>query len=127
MATETVVDTSVWAAILRGEFRSMPGLRRFDGSEAVAHVLTLAELESLEGRDRVPAGSTERVITAARIEPCLQRDVQTAGRLHAALRAQGRSKASLVDCILYAAAQRLGAPLVTLDGDLGSLPGVEGV
>lgn len=93
--------------------------------EAVVSALSAGELASLVQRGRIHEDSFVAALADARLEPVATADCLTGGRLHGRLRRQGRGKASLADCIIYAAAQRLGIGLITLDGDLEGLPGVE--
>ena len=93
--------------------------------EAVMPTLALAELHSLHRRGRLGADELRRLEAAGRPEPATLEDCVSGGRLHGHLRRDPGSKASLVDCIIYAVSRRLGAKLWTRDADLEGLPGVE--
>lgn len=92
---------------------------------AVLSTVSLAELASLLQQGRLEETRMVEVIQGARREHALERDCLDGGRLHGQMRRRGHTKVSLVDCIVYATAQRLGAGLITLDSDLDGLSGVE--
>lgn len=125
MADEVLIDTSVWAAVAKGESRADP-LAKVQGPRlAVISSLSWGELASLNARARVRLHRVEAVALDARTEPVEHADCIAGGRLHGKLRLDGHPKVGLVDCIIYASARRLEVGLITLDMDLAVLPGVE--
>jgi len=114
-----LLDTSVLVAVARGDETVLPLAAQRDARAFVTSALAIAELASLEGRGRLPAGIAEDFVATLRVEPVLREDALAGGRLHGRLRSTRGSKASLVDALMLATARRIGARLVTLDGDLG--------
>ena len=125
MPDEVVIDTSVWAAVAKGESRADPLAEVQGPRPAVISSLSWAELASLNAQARVRLHRVEAVALDARTEPVEHGDCIVGGRLHGKLRLDGHRKVGLVDCIIYASARRLGVALITLDTDLEGLPGVE--
>ena len=114
-----LLDTSVLVAVARGDETVRPLAAQGDAGAFVTSALAIAELASLEGRGRLPAGIAEDFLATLRVEPVLREDALVGGRLHGRLRSTRGSKASLVDALMLTTARRIGARLVTLDGDLG--------
>lgn len=119
--TELLLDTSAWVDLLLDR-RPIPG--RFRGHEVAACTLSAAELASLGERGRLPRDLLGRLLAEARLEECALSDLVEGGLLHGKLRREGTSKVSLVDCITYSVARRLGISLLTSDRDLEGQPGV---
>lgn len=84
----------------------------------------MAELASLAERGRIGAEGVAHLLNHSRLEEPTVDDFVAAGMLQGRLRKAGRKKVSLVDCIAYQVARRLGAPYLTRDQDLAGLPGV---
>jgi predicted nucleic acid-binding protein len=125
MPAEAVLDTSVWKAVLDDE-PAAAGLAAAQGeATAVVTPIVLAELTGLLKRGRLRRGSVvERVEEVARYEALTREDALEGGRIYARLRNAGNTKVGLGDCLIYATARRIGATLVTVDGDLRGEPGV---
>lgn len=122
---EVVLDTSVWKAVLDDE----PAADRLAAAQgdatAVLTPIVLAELAGLLKRGRLKRGALlDRVETAARYEPLTREDAIDGGKLYGRLRNAGHAKVGLGDCLIYATARRLGATLLTTEGDLRAEPGV---
>jgi predicted nucleic acid-binding protein len=118
---ESVLDASVWLALAQEDAR----VKGVQSGPAVMPSLVVAELASLVERGRLDRRRMEGLVQDSRVEDVVAIDCLEGGRLHGQLRRTGHPKVSMVDCIVYAAAQRLGLGLLTLDGDLEGLPGVE--
>lgn len=91
----------------------------------LTHPLVLAEVAHacLRGRTKHP-DAVRDLEDASEMVPLTRDDALAAARSYVRLRAAGRSKLSLADCIIHASAQRVGATLVTKDSDLRKEPGV---
>lgn len=117
------MDTSVWVDVLRG----VPGARDALDSDLplYTHPLVLAELTA-----HARAGRLDAVDPAALVEEVSEMldvtrdDARAAGDTWARLRKNPKSKVGILDCLLHAAARRVGAVLVTRDGDLRKEAGV---
>lgn len=120
-----MLDTSVWVAIFQDEPVAAEVESAVSGRELITSPLVVAELASLAGRGRFESSSPmDIVIERARMEEFAVEDALAGGSLHARLRNQGNSKASLGDCVIYATARRVGALLVTCDADIEGEDGV---
>lgn len=118
---EILLDTSAWVAWLSGESRAAGRLGK---STLVASTVILAEAASLVARRRLAPDTLPLLLDSVRLEAPTPEDLVAAGQLHGTLWGQGNRKVSLIDCIMYETARRLGLPLVTHDRDLQGLPGV---
>ncbi len=118
----TVVDTSALVAWLEADPRLPVDLPALAAAWTVS-TIALAELASLEARDRLPPGAAHAIHDAGGADAPNAEDCLRAGRLHGRLRAEG-SKASIADCIMLEQARRRGEVYVTLDNDLADLEGV---
>lgn len=113
----------MWVSVLRGE----PGARDALDSDLplYTHPLVLAELtaHAASGRlaDADPAAAVEE---SSALLDVTRDDARAAGETWARLRRNPRSKVGILDCLLHAAARRVGAVLVTRDGDLRREEGV---
>lgn len=117
------MDTSVWVDVLRG----VPGARDALDSDLplYTHPLVLAELTAHAASGRLAAlDPAARVEEASQLLDVTRDDARAAGETWARLRRSPRSKVGILDCLLHAAAQRVGAVLVTRDGDLRKEAGV---
>ena len=128
MASEALYDTSVWVALFEGSEvsdvdRALGGLP--PELDAVVSPVGLAEMASLEVRGRLKGSPIEAMIATARVEEITPEDAIAAGKLHGRMRQEGHEKVSLVDCLAYATARRIGALFVTYDSDLAGQPGVK--
>lgn len=122
---EVVLDTSVWIVIFNDDPRaSLLGAAQAD-RRAVVTPIVLAELVANFRRGRVRRADPVRdVEERARMEPLTREDALAGGELLARLRAKGRERVGLGDCLIYATARRIGADLITADSDLEGEPGV---
>lgn len=121
-----LIDTSVLVALARKDVRMPPGqVQRLVQREGVVCALSWGECASLVERGLVDRSQVAALAGAVRTESVADADCEAGGRLHGHLRRQGHAKVGLADCIIYATARRLGIDLLTLDGDLQDLPGVE--
>lgn len=119
---DILVDTSGWVAAARGDAGFPPtamGRRR-----AIASALAAAEVASLAAQGRLEPAALDRFLTEVALEPPTAEDLVAAGRRHGDLRRHGHGKVSLIDCIAYESALRLGIPFLTRDRDLQGEPGV---
>jgi len=121
-----LIDTSVLVALARKDMRMLPWqVQRLAQREGVVCALSWGECASLVERGLLDRPQVEVLASAVRTEGVGDADCLAGGRLHGHLRRQGHGKVGLADCIIYATARRLGIDLLTLDGDLQDLPGVE--
>jgi predicted nucleic acid-binding protein len=120
-----MLDTSVWVGIFLGDL-DPEELRRAQGDlTTLTSPIVLAELESLSWRERLAPGAPADVVGEnAVLEDVTTQDAIEGGRLHGKLRAEGHPKVGLGDCLIYATARRVGALLITMDGDLAGQRGV---
>ncbi len=122
---EVVWDTSVWIALLRGDDVGRDAALAGGGARVVVTPVVAAEVLAMERRKRPRAEpKAARFLDRARREPVTFGDAATAADVYARIRRDPSSKASLVDCLVYSTARRIGAEYVTLDRDLRGEPGV---
>ena len=113
----------MWVDILRG----VPGARDALDTDLplYTHPLVLAELTAHAASGRLaaldPAAKVEEV---SQLLDVTRDDARAAGEQWARLRKNPRAKVGILDCMLHAGAQRVGAVLVTRDGDLRKEEGV---
>ena len=118
----TLVDKSALVAWLEDDPR-LPADHPALAEAWTISTLSLAELASLEARQRLPAGASAAVRDVGGAEAPTADDCMRAGALHGKLRGRG-SKASIADCIMLEQARRRGEAYLTLDHDLAALDGV---
>ena len=119
---DILLDTSAWVSAARRDPAFPPvamGRRR-----AIASSLAVAELASLAAQGRVEPAALGHLLATVHLEHPTTEDLAAAGDLHGTLRGDRASKASLIDCIAYQSARRLGVPLLTRDRDLLGQPGI---
>ena len=118
---ELFVDTSAWIELVLGP--ATPP-RTAAGRTMACSTLLAAELMSLAKRRPAQFANLRVLLEGVRLEPPTLDDMLDGGALHGRMRQAGDRKVSLIDCIVYASAQRLGVPLLTADRDLAGQPGV---
>lgn len=109
--------------MLRGDPRARDALD--SDLPLYTHPLVLAELAAHAASGRLaaldPAAKVEEVSAFLDVT---RDDAREASGTWARLRKNPRSKVGILDCLLHAAARRVGAVLVTRDGDLRKETGV---
>lgn len=103
----------------------VPVLEAHRDAQMLTHPLVLAEVAHacLRGRTTRP-DAVRDVEDASEMVALTRDDAMAAAGAYVRLRAAGRAKLSLADCLIHASAQRVGATLVTKDSDLRKEPGV---
>ena len=123
----TLVDTSVWVSFLRGDgspahtwFR-----RRIDDPSSIA-VTEPVIMELLAGAgDARRRSRVEAIVMQVRcltVQPDI--DFRDAGLLSAAMRADGRTVRSIVDCLIATVALRTGVGVAHRDTDYRAIAGL---
>ena len=124
-ASEIVVDTNVWVALLTGDSRADGLPEAMGGSHAVITPLVISELKALETQGRLRGDGSGYAIRNARVEQLTVDDALKAGQHHGAARIGKKSAVGLADALILATARRIGAPLLTLDERLATEQGAK--
>lgn len=115
-----IVDTSVWVEFLRGTGSAAHvALEEQIRSGAPIIVPDVVLAEVLVGTtDEAVARRWERALFQFDLAPTAPiEDARSAARIHRSCRRQGETVRSMIDCLVAAAALRLGVPVLHRDRD----------
>ncbi|MHB8586837.1 MAG: PIN domain-containing protein [Thermoplasmatota archaeon] len=120
---EALLDSSAWIGLFKGEPRAEP-LREISDLGIVITPVVIAEVLANHRIGRFHHSDPLAFMERGRMEQLTREDAIHGAELYARLRRDGNSKVSLADTLIYATARRIGAALITTDGDLRGEPGV---